>query len=44
MGMKVWVQYDLVMPEFRMVRSSVVFLALGVRYTLQISLTVGPGI
>ena len=34
--MKVWVQYDLVVPEFRLVRSSMVFLVAGVRYTLQL--------
>jgi hypothetical protein len=41
--MKVWVQYDLVVPEFRLVHSSMVFLASGVRYTLQLFLRPGLG-
>ena len=41
--MKVWVQCDLVVPEFRLVHSSMVFLASGVRYTLQLFLRPGLG-
>ena len=41
--MKVWVQYDLVVPEFRLVHSSMVFLASGVRCTLQLFLRPGLG-
>ena len=36
-------QYDLVVPEFRLVHSSMVFLASGVRYTLQLFLRPGLG-